>query len=1104
MGIKEFLENLSSRMNISTQVKNIKSNNVIDSPNANIQGNVYGSEVVEGNKTTIIQNNNNIIVLDKSDSNNIDTANLQDDLKRIKQIPNYSYSLDAVEEYNKLLLFHYPKIISKEDYIKILISICKIYINRNEVDKIKEILYKLEAESGVNNKDVITLRAFSAFNNQEYKKALDIMNMIKWSKKDKLEYVVFQSLRYLNKQINYNEFKNSLIDGESLKKELLGENEQSIYSLISITARMANKYDDMLLFSCKAYEGDDDIYSKNKLAFNYYEYSIKDSIMGDIIVQDKINYQYLIKSKLICEEVLKSQDIIKDTKLYKDCLLLYVNILSLLGQVNEVWDNLKNVKYIDNNEELIAFGDRLKTLYSRQNNDNTKLSERELFLKEIFNLLDTQKYSEVISKIESICWNKYKEDINIHCILLECYIEQKDYKKFVSHLRKLELDEIESNLLIKVKARYYFMINEYDKAESCYIESINKYKDPDTFCLLLTLYNKMDKLDKFRKLIDKIINENAFVLEVEYKRVYINYFNFLYKNKCYDEALVLLINKCDKEKFGEENYLNACIKVYSELGDYFKAAQKLEELFIIDKNFNTLFNAANLYFRCNELDKSLEILTRLLSEKVDFLENVYALTSDVYILKNNLDKAYEYAEKAKELVKDLPKSKIHNFFVLRSLRCNKVDDGVIHITKFIEEYPKVEAGFKCIRSKGVNKEGKEELPSEIIDFFKKQGEDFNNLLKVLKSGQIGISLICKKRNDTINKIIQWKDIYNLKININNGNCKVMDREINNLSQIIIIDAFALYVLADINKLDILQKFQEVRVCNSTIEYLNLMLIRDEDKNVREILSYIDSEINIKVVPINWHNQKGLDKRNLEVFDDYIMDSLLCAKKSGYSYCYGDGFIKNLCNVINVNSTSLVSMIRSLELDNSYKIINELIKKNYNFINFTYRDMYYVAKESNFSKVDDLNEFFHISKESDINSFITQYIIFIYAIYYLNNESFEQYYKLFLKSMNDLHNRSFYYIWINSEMIRKLYNNKYERIYHLVNNSDYVRGITMQIESEYAIKAVLSLFENEKESNCYGQICMDIVDKDILESVMNIENVMTLKVKEKIKEVIINL
>ena len=1077
MKIKDIFFNITEKFNIPTKIENKKSNNIVNSPNSKMQGNNYGVEYIGGDKITQF-NNVTLIVSKENESKNIKIIDLENDINRIKKIKDYSYSLIAIEEYKKLLLINYPNRISDEDYIKILLNICYIHINRNELNEVNEFIEKLEEISVEGNKDIIKIKGLIAFNTQNYKLALDIMNKVKWDIDEQFEWVLYQSLRCINKLNTYKEFLEKI----NLENGINLDYAQSIYHIIAITAKNENEYEDMILYSHKAFDNIDDIHSKLKLAYSLYDYAIKDSIVEDIVIQDRINYQYLIESKLACEKSLSLAKKFKNIKLYEETLLLYINILALLGKGKEALENLENIKFMGNNEEFIKFEDRLKFLYSKQENNIATLNEEEIYLKTIFDLLDCNKYSEVISKIESDCLNKYKNSIRIHCILLECYIETKEYKKFIRHIRNFDIDAQDSNLLIKIKARYHMQQEEYEEAEKYLNNSIDKYRDPDSYCLLLQLYDKQNEKEKFEYLAQRILKEDKFVLEVEYIRFYKYYFNFLFKYNFYDKALSILKNCCDKDKFGEINYMNININILSNLGRHFDSAQELEKLFKTNNDYKIIFNAANEYFRCNELERSMEILNNLEDKNVSFLEKIYVMKSNIYILKNDLEKSYEYAEKAKEMVKDFPKSEIHNFFVSRSLRCNKIDSGVIHINEFLESYPKVDDWVKSIKSIDVDSDGNEILSPEITEFLEIQSNEFNNLLNIIRQGQIGISLICKQKNYGINDLIKWKDIYNIKININAGYNEKMNTEIKNISDIIIIDAFILYILADIDELELLKNFKKVNICNSTIEYLNYLLLKKEDENIRKILLYIECEINIQIIYINNHIKNNFETIFRDSCDDFILDSILYAKESGYSYCYGEVYIKQICDTIGGKSFSLVSLISYLNKEDSFKVINKLMNKNYTFINFTYKDMYYIAKDSNFSNENrDIDKFFEIRKNCDIVSFINQYIIFIYSIYYLHRDSIGTYLEMYLKSMNSLYKKSHYYIFMNMESANRLYANRslLDKFSYLSNNREYIRGITMQIGAIFGVKALYNLFENEKEVKYYLNLVNKILDTNLI-------------------------
>ncbi|WP_286910849.1 tetratricopeptide repeat protein [Clostridium sp. UBA1652] len=1097
MGIKEFFENMTDRLKVSAQVKNKESNNVVDSPYSNIQGNNFGIETVHGDKITQF-NTFNVVANNEIVGQEIGSVDLEVDIKRIKEMPNYSYSLKAIEEYNKLLIVHYPKHISNDDYIKILINICYIYINRNELDSVNEFIVKLDEVCSDLNKDVIKVKSLILFNSQKYELALDMMNKLEWTIEEEFEYVLYNSLKCLNNLTTYKEFKDIV-----LVKELI---EKNTYHLVAIVARSLNEYEDMHIYSNKAFDNNKDMHSKFQYAHSLYDYAIKNSIDENKVLHDKINYKYLVDTKLLCEEVLSLSHQERDMKLYKDCMILYVNTLSLLGKINEAMESLKSIKFVEDNDELLNFEERLKVLSGQQDDGNNILSESDIFLKDILKLWEEQKYSETILKIESVCWSKYRSYINIHCILLECYIENKDYSNFINHLRRLDIIEVESNLLIKVQVKYYISKGDYEKAENYLWQSIEKYKDPDSYCWLLSLYDEQGEVEKFQKLIERILSEDKFVLELEYIRIYSYYFRFLFKNNLYYKALEVLNNFCNKDRFGNEQYIKASINIFSSLGRYFDSALELEKLYTINNNYETLFNAANEYFRCNELDKSLDILNILEKSEVKFLERVYIMKSNIYILKNNLNGAYEYAEKAKELVIDIPRSEVHNFFVGRSLRCNKIDNGVVHINEFRESYPKVDDWFKCVKSIEIDEDGNEELSEEIKSFLKEHSRGFNALLEMLREGQVGLSLISKYKGYTINELIRWKDIYNIKVNINSGNIDEMSNEINSISETIVLDAFTLYILSDINSLELLREFNDIRICNSTIEYLNYVLLKQEDDKVREILTFIKNEINIRVIPFNNHCINDFETEFRRGIDDFILDSILYARDNRFSYCYGEVFIKQICNGIGTNSISLVSLIRKLGEIKGFKAISKLINGNFTFINFTYKDMYYLARESNFTKNNNLDNFFKISKGGDIPTFIGQYIMFILSLYYLNRDSFDLYFEIYIKAMESLYRKSNYYLFINTDIANEIYGSwkSVDKDLYLIGNDQYMKGKIMKLSAEMAINTIFSHFENEEEFKYYYELSINIADNKLIYSALTNKDLRGLINKDKIKEIIKDL
>lgn len=1089
MAIKDIILDLSKIFNYG-KVNNKNSHNINNSSDVVIQGNNYGYEYTGGDK--VIQNNNgftvnNIYINNKSDEN-ITKVSLRNELARIKKIPNNSHSLVALDEYKKLILLNPRGSITDDEYYKILLNILYIHLNRNEIEEVNLYLEQIEALGYKYKKELIIAKAIMNFNETNFSLAYELIKDIDIKKDESLEYMLKKSLECINNIISYDEYKMCVLNE---KNDLILLNEEfesaNLYTIIAYTAKAIKEYDDLIYFSLKAYEISNEVEYKLKLAYSYYYYGIKDSINGNLVTQDRINYQKIIEAKNLAYEVVEYSKLHTEELLYESAIDLYINTLSILGEVGKVINSITRLGFFKKNESFLEIENRLKYIYEDSTNETIdSISESDIFLKNILKLLKEKEYITVISMIEPKCWNKYIDDYKFHCILLECYLENDELCKFINHLKRIEDLEVESNLIIKTKAKYYLHINENCKAEKLLLESINKYRDPESYLLLLKLYNKANLNDKFESFINNILQVDRFVLDVMYKEIYRMYFEFLYKNNNYIKAKEIL-NDCEEDRYGTENYLKESCNINSKLGNYIISAEALENLYECTKRSEYLFDAACEYLRGNKLSIAKKILLKLEKQSVDYIEKIYVLLSNIEVLNGDLDKAYTYASKAKEKVIDIPKSEIHNFYVSRSLRCNRTDDSVRHMTSFMESYPKINTWVKAIKVTENDENGNEVLAREIKDFIKENSESFNTIIDLLRNKRIGISNICYRGKYYINEVFQWRNIYRINININSGNTEKLNNELQYNCDNIMLDIIGLYVLADIDELEILKSFKYVYITMSTIEYINHMLLRNEDSNLRNILKFIDTNLNIKIVGINNKNYSCINEEINNLFDDYILDTLIYSKINNITYCYGESIIDLCAKFDGYTGISIVALINNLEDEIKARIIGKLKINKYDFINFNYKDMYIVAKNNNFIIDKEIESLFEVDKSGDINTFIIQYIIFISAIYYKKREYFDSYLKLFLKAINSLFKRSLYAVSISNSIIKNEYGqlDNIEKYKYIINNPDYIRGITMRQCASYALRSIYYLFNDEKEFEYYFNIIKVNVCEDLIkESLKN--------------------
>jgi tetratricopeptide (TPR) repeat protein len=98
--------------------------------------------------------------------------------------------------------------------------------------------------------------------------------------------------------------------------------------------------------------------------------------------------------------------------------------------------------------------------------------------------------------------------------------------------------------------------------------------------------------------------------------------------------------------------------------------------------------------------------------------------SNVKLLQGDNEEALRFAERARGIDKDRPKSPAHAFYAHMGVRCGQVDSTVQYLAEFHACYPK-EAWIWKIRALEEESDGTKRLTPEFLEFMQTQSERFN-------------------------------------------------------------------------------------------------------------------------------------------------------------------------------------------------------------------------------------------------------------------------------------------------------------------------------------------------------------------------------------------
>lgn len=173
-------------------------------------------------------------------------------------------------------------------------------------------------------------------------------------------------------------------------------------------------------------------------------------------------------------------------------------------------------------------------------------------------------------------------------------------------------------------------------------------------------YKKAGEHIKAMEMLNKAVaidTANGSTAALEYKAWSMLYYYRDYENTIKDVDKVIEISKIPYKGCHGESCLLLKAQAYYQLGEYKKAIETFDYLFTLLKeqgvnpkdDFLANFYLARSYFKLNDLDKSLFYLQEQLSMPYSVKAELNFYAGQIYILKNDTEKARQHFLKAKEL-----------------------------------------------------------------------------------------------------------------------------------------------------------------------------------------------------------------------------------------------------------------------------------------------------------------------------------------------------------------------------------------------------------------------------------------------------------------------
>lgn len=997
---------------ISQEVYNKDIAKFKDSDNNRVEGNVFGSVHIEHyhGKGTLY---------DSAGDGSGDSI-IAKKVKEIEKLQEKHKFKSAIQEYENLIIDYFGEETDVNDKFLILNALLTCFVNLHEEDNVAKYISKIKDLR--NPKEIYRFHYMCSIfylNKRDLAKSREEVCRAVELKPDYFKALCLKVFVECN-------LNNS--DYDTTVKSLLDENEVPIlgskndkdnsyvYDILGYISQSYKRYDEAIKFFSKSKDLIPSKSTECQIAIAHFNKAIENSLDGSLIRQKDVDFEELKKALSIFDELYMADDPEVNEYIKMIITPFYFRSLFLTNNFVKFEKVFDDIKAYSRSEKAEIY--RIKALSELKNgtvNKDTveKLDQRDKEWLHFIELMEVKNYKQVIDELSPFVWTKYKDDDRYIGMLLFAFLYYDDitsYRKFFKEFSNLGR---QSDLVALTEGIYYEKTGDIDKAQKIIRDLSSINNDFLTYFELIYFYERNNKIIELEQLYEDLTQNKKDIIEHCKYEFYRRYFGFLFKNNYVGKAIDVF-SSIKPDDMEEAEYLRVSAELAFLTEDLKRSAIEYEKLYDMTKSLQDLYNSLTAHLGYNNLSKAEEQIKILLNNNYNNQDSLYAMYSNIELLKGNADRSYDYAKKVKELEKDKPLSNAHPFYLQKSIRCNK-DEGKSYIYEYAYNYPNHKHWYKSFKGLETDEQGNERLSQEAIDLFNSIKQQFDKVLSLYKNSSFGITTIARGYGQTLPQILDWRYLYNIKVSITSGNIVEVNQEEKSFNTQIVIDALGLYILAEIGFLGILGKLDKVYITYSTIGYLQQCLLEIEKPLVRDILKYIDESLNIELISSDYKISTELNKNMDKAFEKNQIDSAVFSYIKGVPYIYSDFLFKPCMGDYSNKFMSVVALLRSMFFN---KIIDQatltnailnLKKQKYDFISFTASDIYFIAQKNNFNITDDIREFFKLEKNYDFPSFAGVYIEFFRMIYgKIEKAKFDQFFDLYVRIFDKYIKKSQYY------------------------------------------------------------------------------------------------
>lgn len=936
----------------------------------------------------------------------------------IENLIEQGYTDRAINEYKDLIEENVDSNLSKNDKFAIFNGLLNCYINLNDEENVEKYISKIEDLGNVKELHKFCyLQAIYYFNNQDFKKAEFFNDKARAFNEEYLNAILLENIiNLVNNKIEYEEAKNNVV----LHPKFIGgtiKEVSQMKSTLGVFAIHCSKYSEAITYFNEAHDLVCTPQRELMIGISYYYLACGEKNDENTINLGDIDYESLNSAIEIFNKLYKNSELEIKKTLYKQLIPFYFSCLELTQQPKEIIQisSEANAFLDDDNDELM----RTKAMaqislgnYDEETIQNFDKSEQFRF--ELLHLYEKGEYPKIVTKLRPLVNDDYSHDWHLHYIYLDSLLQINLFDGFIEQY-KITIATEPSNEMIKILLIAYFeKKSDLPKANSILIEILDSTKTPFVVLFGLKYFERNNEEVELGKLFEKINKKGYKFLPLDMSEINkMNFFYFL-RNDTLDK--VYDFYNSFKNLPVDIPSTKMSIEYFQLRGDVFSMGVEFEKLYKLTQNPEYYLNSAICYFRANNLEKVESILLFLGANKLIENSTFYMLYSDLSLLQSDLEGAFEYAKKAKELDESNPNAISHMFYANRSLRCNRIEELITHIPNYVINYPN-NGWVKAMTITEESENGETKLTEEAEEFFKSNNEVYENIYSAYINHQIGLSSYIKFSGINLSQVFDQKNYLRLKVKITSGYMEEVNENLALINDVILIDSISFYILAESNLLSLLDEFKTIYITYSTITFLQNVISNVESTIIREIFEYIKNSMSIQYVPVDLNSI--IEFKNKEA---YLEETIHCASYSFANkipFFNVDFTLKNELEGKGENLVNVVALLRSLKNSNKKVVsdaIYKLIENGYVFINFTAQDLCNLAlditpKENIYEK---FLVYLNMDKNSDYNSFVGVYLGFLLEVKdSVSTEVFLNFTRMIISYLDKYLNKSKYYFYVLS-------------------------------------------------------------------------------------------